>query len=252
MALDIQDILLIEKHLEKDLSPQEQEIFNSRLKNKTFVEELKLYKAAITSIEKVHQNQLKGELKQLLFQSKGVDKSSPFFGKKPTYLAIVATITIIMIGVAILFFQSSKNNTELLFATYYTTYPLTTQTRGEENLSNHPALAKYNNGDYVMAAILLEQVLSKKNTKYKESLLYLLLGNCYLHTNNNEKAIKAFAMVMNSKEEILSEHGRWYYALTLLKMGKIDQLHRVLDKIKRSNSIYSEQATELNKQVGNL
>lgn len=240
MPLDDNDITLIEKYIDNALSQGEAELFNSRLKDQTFYDEFKLQEAVAGSLKVVYRKKLKDELKQRLPEIR--NDVVPF--RKRQYFYWAASVAVITVISLIFFFIQRQHSAGSVFVAMYKPYPAAPVTRGQAEVPEHPAFEMYRRGNYQEAATMFNQLISENNPAFNETLLQLLLGNCYLNTDHFDQAAICFKNVMDSRQGILEQHGKWYYALTLLKDNKIDQSVSVFTEIRDSESIYSHRAQE--------
>lgn len=250
MSLSEKDILLIEKFIDNDLSGEEREIFDQRIKDSEFNDELRFQERIAKSIHRVHHDELKAGLKAQLADKNYSNDGHVGGHKKANYIYwAAAVIVFICVGYYAVFNNAVENSPAALFVSYYKPYPVTTATRGQFDGLNHPALKKYHVGEYQQAAVMLEELVRDRARDFNESFLQLLLGNCYLNTGRLEEAKHRFLQVKNSGESIFRQHGGWYYALTLLKEDSLHEAASWLKEIETSGSVYSRQARELRSKL---
>jgi tetratricopeptide (TPR) repeat protein len=246
MPLDNNDIILIEKYLDNDLSQAEHNLFNSRVKDEDFSEELKLQQSTANALEYLFKQQLKESLRQQLHTHKSDEsqnkKTTVDFNKKYFYWAAAAIAFVIISIIAI---RPGNTDAEALYLAYYKPYPVVNITRSLLNTNTHPAFEKYGEQDFQQAAVLFEQLLKDNTSGYNPALLQLLLGNCYLNTGEFQKAVTSFKNASNSADPILNQHAKWYTALALLRAGNQAETLRLLQELMRSDSMYKSQAGNL-------
>jgi tetratricopeptide (TPR) repeat protein len=252
MPLSNNDITLIEKYLDDDLSADENDVFNSRIQDTAFTEELKLQQSTANALKHLFEQQLKEELRQQLgtYRQDELDskKTTSRFNKTYFYWAAAAIAFVIIFILAI---RQKSTSDEALYLTYYKPYHVGNSTRSLPASNNHLAFEKYTEGDFQQAAILLEQLLKDNTQGYNTALLQLLLGNCYLNTGELQKAVASLKSAANSDDPILSQHAKWYSALALLKLGNRSETLRLLQELTSSDSIYQKQAGNLMDELKN-
>lgn len=252
MALPENDILLIEKYIDEELTESDRELVRSRMKDDFFSGELKFQVTVARAFRKMHEHELKNELKgHLRHYNKGTRVISKPLPWATIYWA--AAISAIVVASFLVLLQSDKNvAADTLFTAYYKAYPAAIVTRGHSHDLNNLAFQKYHNGEYATAAPLLAKLIEEGNDSYNESFLQLLLGNCYLNLHQVDKASTVFQKVMASDEKILAQHAHWYYTLALLKNHNLPQVLVELDNMINSNSIYSKQAQKLKEDLNKV
>jgi tetratricopeptide (TPR) repeat protein len=247
MPLSEQDIGLIERYIDNDLSQEDKNLIDSKLKEDDFLSQFELYKGVAKAVEVHYNKELKYELKAHLMKQDSyfkVTKNSVFNSKNSWYISGAAA-AFAMVVVSFFLWNKSSTNTTTLFASYYKPFPIASVMRGDQKGFNSEAFKKYTDGKYEEAVLLLERQTAAGINGLEDPLLQLVAGNCYLKTNQFEEALKMFKKTANSQEIILSQHATWYYALTLLRQSKEDQAIKALEEIIDSNSIYSTQANTL-------
>lgn len=247
MPLSEKDIELIEKYIHKALSGEEKELFDVKMQEEAFREELAAVRTGQRSLNIVYRKRLKEELIGELKDYRKKQALSPHFSKR--YLYWAASVSIIVFFCALYFFRSGDTRAGAVFAENYRPYQIAIVGRnGQTEEYDHPAFTKYQSRDYQEAGRLLEQLISEEN-QFDRQLLQLLLGNCYLNSGNPDKALATFKQVMDSDQLIYEQHGRWYYALTLLKEHKTEQSLKLFQYIASADPLYAEQAEKIIKEL---
>lgn len=251
MSLDNENIKLIEKFLNGELSAEDQAILAERMKNNDFAKEFHFQKDALHTFRLFHDKKLKTylndhfpeEVKNLAQPTK--DNNKKQFLIAPILL-VAATIALFIIAYL---WISGRHQTETSdFTAFYKVYPAQPITREPQSVANQ-VLTKYKEGNYAEAASAAEKLIKTNLSETKKTELLLILGNCYLNINELQKAANVFKQVKTSSDKILSQHGAWYYALTLLRQNNIEQCIKALDEIILSESFYKQEATVLYNQL---
>jgi tetratricopeptide (TPR) repeat protein len=244
MPLSENDINLIEDHLDENLSTEGATLFQSKMKDSSFIDEVVFRKKIVEGIHHYNSQQLKEELKQQLI-TRGDLKRDIGFGYIRYWPVAAAVAALIVALLWVLVPSGNQNRADDIYIAYYKPFSIATTTRGN-NLSESPAFDAYNSQDYQMAAALFEKLLAETNPESTNiTLFHLLAGNCYLNTNHLEKAISNFTIAMSSSDKILSQHGQWYYSLALIKQGNVKMANEELSAIINDGSIYAKQAVSI-------
>lgn len=253
MPLSSNDIILIEKYLDDDLSQAEHDLFNSRVKDEAFSEELKLQQSTGNALKEIFKQQLKEEFRQQLHAHRSDEsqnkKTTVNFSKKKYFYWAAAAIAFIIISIIAI--RPGNTDAEALYLAYYKPYPVVNVTRSLPNTNTHPAFEKYGDQDFQQAAVLFEQLLKDNTAGYNPALLQLLLGNCYLNTGELQKAVTSFKNASDSADPILNQHAKWYTALALLRSGNQAETLRLLQELTGSDSMYKSQAGNLMDELTN-
>ncbi|MBP2831748.1 hypothetical protein J8281_06060 [Aquimarina sp. U1-2] len=161
--------------------------------------------------------------------------SQPFFSSN---WRIAASIVIIL-GIASFFWYTfdSQNRTQELYATYYQPFPAEDITRGKPITELQDVVSSYVNQNYTRVIEALENK-ANINDQYK-----LYLGNSYMNTNTEQKAILLFESI--PEDSPYYENSRWYLLLTYLKLGKIQKMKPLLNAIIQYNGLYKKDAIRL-------
>jgi tetratricopeptide (TPR) repeat protein len=247
MILSEDDINLIDNYLDDNLRQEEKALFELKMNEKYFSDELKLRASIVKGIKEFNRNELKAELSGYL--SDRVKIKSKNRSKSINYLSIAAAIVIFLVSsLWILLHNKNRDTPDEIFAAYYKPYPVAITTRsGQENLI--PAFEKYQENHYKEAVVLLERISSEEKKNVGNPFLQLIMGNCYLKMDRFDKATIAFQNVIDSNDLVLKQHAEWYMALTLLKSNRVGESLAILDQIKAARSIYSKNAESLIKRI---
>ncbi len=260
--MNLEEDILIERFLRKELSKEEKKAFLKRLDTdlefkESFLLEKELYESLddkdwsyannvdpkeLEAYEVVFQNE---ETKKL--QEK-IGKASREYQKKGKnnvvrlYTIISAVAAIFLLFFTFNFFNSDIDNAEL-YASYVQKEELPSYvTRGDSD------------GD---AKILLAADKSFKGKKYKKTLevlervninndatLLLYKGISYIELGNYEKGITTFDTLIKS-DLIDAEKGYWYKSLLYVRSNQFDKAEKILKKIIANNYFKKRQAEEL-------
>ncbi len=260
-ALKIDDGLRLEVEKQNEVQQLYETIgdyLNSRLEGedlKTFQDKLKTDKALQEEVEKhqLIQNALKDkesiDFRKKLMQMDAELKESKT-EEKPVkkmpwrYWKVAATVLILLGLSSLLYFQNQNSQTENLFASYYTPYPMGDLTRGEYQFTAKDSILKelaqyYNNKNYQkVIGILKDKIKTNPDDQLK-----LYLGNSYLNVSQENKAIAIFQSI--HEESQFYSDAQWFLALTHVRNGdKINALS-ILEKLSTSTNLYTGKAFQL-------
>ncbi len=179
----------------------------------------------------------KEKLKEISAKVKKEEASSTFFS---SFWKIAASI-VVLLGLTTLFWYTGNDHeyTKDLYAQYYQPFPIEDVSRGEQPVELQTIMKSYAKADYTTVISALE----KKQIIFKNEELRLYLGNSYLNTNQEEKAIVQFESIQKSSQYF--ENGKWYLMLTYLKLGNIKKSKAILKEIIQYNGIYKANAIKL-------
>lgn len=156
----------------------------------------------------------------------------------------IAASIIVVFGIgALLWNISNSESLEDLYLAYYHPFPAEDHTRGETHTDIADLITAYGNGEYSKVIQKLEGLV--KSSDQERFKLYL--GNSYLNTNQEQKAIFQFQNI--GKNSKYYETAKWYKALAYLKIGKKDSVTSILTSIIDYKGIYQNKALELSKKL---
>jgi tetratricopeptide (TPR) repeat protein len=240
--LNEQEKIYVEQLIDNSLSAEERKLLDDKLNESEFVAEIMKQRAVALSIRKVHESNLKAELKELLTDEDYSDRES---NSKKFRIWYAAAAVAAIITVSFLIFKPGAFNAETAFLTYYKAYPVGANTRGADEDLEEQAYSFYQQGQYDKAAISIEKLSKEYSGKNEKAYLQLLLGNCYLNLNKLNEARDCFTMATESTDVLIVQNAQWYFALTLIKSGNIKEAKTSLKIITDSNSVYSSQAKDI-------
>lgn len=241
------DIALVEKYFDAELSDAEMNHFTTRIESdenfKTLFEQEKVLVGAIR-----HQG-LQGNLQYLkaleanLQSNKHLKLNSPI--KKWYYYVAAVTVGIVILGKVML--TSFNETPNQLFEAYFTPYPnmFEPTVRGNSTATKRTeAFQAYEQGDYQKAAVLFRDLL-KTN---KEPGILLLLGNANLVLGNIDEAEENFTDLNKDFDE-LDIQSKWFLSLCYLKSGEVERARTMLKELGETEISYATKAKELLEKV---
>ncbi len=250
--MPVNDTALIEKYLAGELSNEEVQAFEMRLKaDMEFAETFKLYQSIENEMQADEdESQLRDELSQHTKKYFGEEERGkvipmgPARKKRWLYAAVAAAASITLL----LIFNPFKNhrlNSEELYAQNAVPEDLPTTLRGNnEDSLLAKATALYNKKNYMAALPLLDSIT---RAKPGEAQLQLALGICYLQTNKFEMAISKFDGLATGQSIYKYDAIAWK-ALAFLKQNKKEDCVAALKQIPAGAANY-EKAEKLIKDL---
>ena len=226
----------IEEYLNHQLSKEEREQFDEKLKSdKDFASEVEEHAMLFNSFDEMQARELLlrfGNIEQEL--EGGKEKQFGF----PVYLKWAAAVTVLAVLSLVVYLNTNKSNDDLFIA-YYKPYPNVESPVSRSEAVGDAVWRLYENGDYNAAYQQFEQALIIDN---QDLASQFYLGICALELNRPTIAEDAFATVTSGNEGAYFEQAQWYLALTYLKVGKQDAAIQGLEEIITANSGYYKNA----------
>lgn len=168
--------------------------------------------------------------------------------KKPyRYLAIAASV-VLLIGLAWMGYQDgSSNKYEDLYASNFQEYPNTvfTITRsGSDESIERDAFVAYESAEYDNAVEKFNQIPTTEREPYVD--FYLALS--YLNTSENDSAKKYFNKMINKADTFVAE-SHWYLAMIALKEKDKATAQSELQKLINNHEFNKEKAMAILKEI---
>ena len=241
------DILVIEKYFDNELSEAEQQAFEKRLKSDMAFQEL--YEQEKLLIEGIRQAGRKKALENLKTLEKNLPDVELEQGKiidlkKYRFWAIAAGFLLILGSVALFYLVNSQPTYQQVYAEFYEPYPnlLNTVTRGEEQQFSlkEQGLQAYEAGNYSEAINLLEQAYEEEPIP----LIRFYAGSSYLANGDADRAIAAFEDYIQSGGE-LQNQARWYLGLSHLQKGEVEKAETYFNTLANESHVYAEKSKEI-------
>lgn len=230
----------IEGYLNQTLTPEEQTAFEKELLASTALqEEVEKHRVLHETLSDTDTLAFREKLARISQEIKEEEQqeSSSGFSK---YWKIAAAI-IVLIGVSALLWIPNFAPIQGggLYATYYEPFPVEDTTRGEDTQDFAEVLTAYSKGEYQQILSQLEEITNAKDSNQFD----LYLGNSYMNTNHEKKAIPIFESI--AKTSKYYENAQWYLALTYLKLGDKKQVISILKELVEYNGVYKDKSVKL-------
>ena len=240
------DISLVEKYFDAELNAEELKHFNSRVENdasfKALFHREKIIIGAIRNqglIDNLHY------LKSIEEKIQGNQSHPIATGIKGWYYYAAAAVVALLIAVT--FLLPGKQNTDELFADYFSPYPNVVEpiVRGNDLATERAAAFQaYEQKDYRNAAAGFEELLDNK----EEPGILLLLGNSNLMLNKSNEARENFLTLINKYDDF-DLQAKWFLSLSYLKSGDTDNARKILKELGETEVSYASKAKELLEKV---
>ncbi len=221
-----------------DLSSNELSAFKEQMEEDSELrKEVSLSQQIKLAVNDESLNELENKLKIVSEQYHQTRGSSSFFNRslpRKTWLALAASVLVIIACFIWMFLQKSPMNAETLYA-QYAKHDFSFTERGPEN-QLITAENFLDNGNYQNALPLLNEYITQND---KAADVILALGIANMEIGNNNEALSIFSQLQKD-HPIFSNECKWYIALTHLKTGDLDQSIANLSTIESISNRYKE------------
>ena len=282
-AITNNDRFLIEKHLDNALNDAEKNLFNQRLEDADFKQEVVLYEQAVQAVHRLGDDKIKAMLvkEQQKLEKKAlktVAEAPHAFGLINQYKALKVVFTsqkmalaasfllLVSVGLWFLMGQNSPkiNGNEQVFndvfephpnLTYLDSRSATTRKIDEksvEELSNlRKAFISYDGEEYSKALLFFDS--PEVSQTFSNDSLNLYKAVCFLALNKPDQALISLKTVENTPNSALREASQWYLALTYLKINDVPKAKEILISIQhRAENGYAKKASKLLGELSTL
>lgn len=217
----------VENYLFGEMDLAEREAFRTRLMNdpvlQARVSETRLLSVGIQEVS------LSSRLEE--FHSdlpKSVDQMPRVYSLKKW---LVAASSVIIIGLAVLWFLVYEKSGESLYADYFQPDPgLITAMNTSGNYSFDKAMVDYKSGKYNEAISGWRQLLN--NGASSDTLNYFM-ASAFLASGRSDSAIVYFDKVQVTQNSVFIQESYWYRGLALIKLGRIQEAITSIEKSDR-------------------
>lgn len=240
------DIDLVERYFDNELSETETLTLNERLK--TDLDFRHMFEQEKALIGSIRASGLRRDLQHLRDVEKEIDRNrsegTPSM-IRPWYYAAAAALVILV--VATVFLMPARETPEQLFQAYFqpVTNAFETSKRGASESSERPAAYQYYDAkNYPMAAEMFGELLAEN----QEPEALLLSANANLAIGNTDVARENLLVLIRDFDE-MDMPAKWYLSLCYLKQGDTDKAKAVLEELGQTEVFYTRKAKELLKKV---
>ncbi|HEX5170250.1 MAG TPA: tetratricopeptide repeat protein [Cyclobacteriaceae bacterium] len=240
------DITLVERYFDQDLSDLEVNAFNQRLeKDGSFKAMFDREKTLIRSIRYEGLQRDLQVLKQIEMSARQDSTRQTGIWLKSWYFKIAASIVILLVAIKLL--VPVHEDSEKLFQAYFKPYPNVFEptVRGNDDVTQRSEIfLAYERGNYQEALNGFNEILKNGN----EPGVLLLAGNANLMLGNIQEAKNNFLILIKNYDE-LDTQAKWFLSLCYLKEGDVDQARMMLEELGGTEISYANKAKELLKKV---
>lgn len=279
-AITNNDRLLIEKHLDNALNDAEKNLFNQRLEDADFKQEVALYTQAVQSVYRLGDDKIKAMLVQehKNLETKTVETVAETATEAPQYkplkvvfsrqkMALAASF-LLLVSVGLWFFMG-QNDTKIsgneqvfddAFAPHDNlAYRSTRSARRvgddekiDDKLNNlQKAFVCYDGQNYNRALQFFD--LPDVVQQFPTDSLNLYKAICFLKLDKPDQALISLKTVENTPNSALLQAGQWYSALTYLKINDVQKAKELLIAIQhRKENAYTKKAGKLLEELSAL
>ena len=241
-----QDITLMERYFDFELSEEEMRTFSSRLQSDeafhSLVQREKIIIGAIRNqglLDNLHY------LKSIEEKIQGNHAHPTAAGIRTWYYYAAAAVVLLLLAVKVLL--PSQQSSQELFTAYFSPYPNVFEptTRGADATTKRSeAFQAYEQKNYQQAATLFKALLAEK----KEPEILFLLGNTNLMLDQTTEARENFATLINDFDD-MDLQAKWFLSLSYLKSDDRENARKVLKELGETENSYASKAKELLKEI---
>ena len=251
MKDSLQNIELIERYFDNEMSEEEKVKFHESLKSDL---ELKHQ----FDREKLLINTVKfGAAKKTLEFLKDLDQSMPqveeeskksrfMFAENWSYYVAAAAVIGLLVAAGVFFLNPVRATPENLYAEYFEPFPnpFGSAKRGGTVDAKAEAFQAYENKDFEKASLLFSDMLKKES----DPGVLFLLGNANLAAGKTTEAKANFTNLISNFDD-LDTQAKWYLSLCYLREGEIEPARKVLVELSDTENPYATKAKELLEKV---
>ena len=238
------DVLLIEKFINGETSDEENNTINQRLtQDGEFAERLSTYKSMINAL--ILNNKNRNELKALQQEVQQEKKKS---GSGQWLRMAMAAAAVVLLLIVAKFFINLTPPSEQLYQEYYTPLAMQGVSRNANNntVEKSTAIELYSSGRYEEAIPVIQGLLEEGSVSDK---WHVYLANAYMMTDNLTLAQQALQSALVSDDPFIYQHALWYASLLDVKMKNLANAKDKLQKIKKLQGPYRQNAQMLLDQL---
>ncbi len=230
---------LIEKYFENNLTPEEQFLFDEKLKNDAdFKSELEFHSELKNAITVSERAKIKAQIKG--FESSKKDNIKVFNLRK---LMTYAAVFLVVISIGIFFILNQKTDSNQLYASNFEPYPnieVSNLRSNSENSLENEAFTAYDLENYKLAHELFTELLETESKDY----LHFYNAMCTMQLENFDLAINELSTV-NENDSKYYEKAIWFKELIYLKLNKKKDTKILLEELVNHYSFKKEEAKQL-------
>lgn len=237
---------LIEKYLNGEMTKAEHQEFEHKLETDVdFAKEVLLHVNIDKALSEVDVIELRNKMRDINGELRLHRKfRHELFSAKWQYLAVVASITLI-VTFGVKYINSGTLSNDELLSKYYIPYEIegvvrSATTETDELLSE--AMMAYSKKDFETAVEKFSAYFEKDYTNIQSHFYYAI--SC-METNRIREAIKSFQLVLDHNNNLYIEQAKWYLGLCYLKIYDTRKALDIFSEIVNEDSTYREKAREI-------
>ena len=243
-----QDITLVERYFDAELSEVEIKNFHSRVAgDEMFRSLVQREKVIIGAIRNQGLADTLNYLKSVEEKIQG--NLSHTFTQRPKTWYYYAAAAVVALLIAVTFLLPSQQTSDELFAEYFTPYgnvfePTMRSNEDAKVTRRTQAFQAYENKDYQRAEAIFTALIMEK----KEPETLFLLGNTNLILGHTSEAQKNFTTLIQDFDD-LDLQGKWYLSLSYLKNDDRENARKMLRELGTTENSYASKAKELLQKI---
>lgn len=240
--------LLIDRYMNGEMNKEELNWFEGEAsRDKTLAAEIKLQYEIGSSILDEEEMDLRAQLARI--EHEVMPRKAKFiqfrnFNKSAT-AAVASILLLLAVAAWLLWSNGIPRSNDQLFARYYEPYKSLASVRSGDQVVDNlltNALQKYEQGDFISALPLFEQVL---NNDSKDATSRFYQGISFMETQKYQNAGNSFHAVIDHRDNLFIEQAQWYLGLCYLRTNENDKASEQFTRIAESKSSYSRNARKI-------
>ena len=235
MKINEKDLELVDSYIKKEMSAEERETFEERLKTDIDVKNLLLATLAINSA--LRKENLRKQINYLAEQHIIYKRK-----KKIVYSFSLSSILLVAMFLSLYFVYQNKGNSLQLYAEYHQAYEPQTLVRGNESADKlQTAIELYESKQYQQSLDALNTI--KQKNESDELKFYMGLNLLELGVNQAD-AVSFLEKVSNGKSSY-KYSAMWFLAMSYLKSNQADKAKVLFNSLSQTKNYYSTNAKEI-------
>jgi len=234
----------IERYLANEMSEEEKLWFTGELEgNEDLKKEVQLRRKADSVLRR--QDLIRLREKLALIEKNRSESKLRFGSLKRISVSVAAAAVILFVAGVIALFSGRELSDDEIIERYYKTYELVTPSRTGLPATNNyynQAIEYYKAHDFMNAAVYFKKVLEQEPENMHSALLN---GVSNFEIENYPEANRSFTRVIDDHNNLYIDHAQWYLALCYIKTDEHKKAEKSLLAIKKSDSIYSRDASRI-------
>ena len=235
---------LIDKYLEKSLSPDDEKTFEQELTNDPeMMQEMQSYKLLVDGIRLGGRKNLKRMMSEWHEQSDETDDihgvGQNRFSFRWYYAA--AAILVLMVSVFVIVKNIGEDQYDIVARHYQPFVFMPEQTRGETAIVESAQIFHYyERGEYLKVI----ESINQTGLSGKSDITQFMLANSYQALDKFEEAISIYESIINANSDYLLG-AKWYLSLCYLSVDKSAEAKIILGDLINSSSSFAFKAETL-------